>query len=93
MVVRPGWVATKMTTGLAPGPMATTPDAVAADVVTGLGQGATVVWSPAAAALHLRRPPSPARGRLAPDAGLRTTPAAAPSGPRQARRATMFSRR
>ncbi len=47
MVVRPGWVATRMTAGLDPGPFATTADAVAADVVAGLGTGAAVVWSPA----------------------------------------------
>jgi decaprenylphospho-beta-D-erythro-pentofuranosid-2-ulose 2-reductase len=48
MVVRPGWVATKMTAGLTPGPLATTPDAVATDVVKGMSQGATVIWSPPA---------------------------------------------
>jgi len=46
MIVRPGWVATAMTAGLTPGPLATTADAVAADVVTGMGRGAAVVWSP-----------------------------------------------
>jgi decaprenylphospho-beta-D-erythro-pentofuranosid-2-ulose 2-reductase len=48
MIVRPGFVATRMTSGMAPGPLATTADAVAADVVAGLGKGAAVVWSPAA---------------------------------------------
>ncbi|HXX90003.1 MAG TPA: SDR family NAD(P)-dependent oxidoreductase [Acidimicrobiales bacterium] len=47
MIVRPGWVATRMTAGREPGPMATTPDAVAADVVRGLERGAATVWSPA----------------------------------------------
>ncbi len=47
MIVRPGWVATAMTAGLTPAPFATTADAVAADVVTGMGRGADVVWSPA----------------------------------------------
>jgi decaprenylphospho-beta-D-erythro-pentofuranosid-2-ulose 2-reductase len=47
MVVRPGWVATRMTAGRAPAPFATTADAVAADVVRGLERGAEVVWSPA----------------------------------------------
>ncbi len=47
MIVRPGWVATAMTAGLTPAPFATTADAVAADVVTGLGRGSAVVWSPA----------------------------------------------
>jgi decaprenylphospho-beta-D-erythro-pentofuranosid-2-ulose 2-reductase len=46
MIVRPGWVATKMTAGRTPGPFATTADAVAADVVAGLGRSAPVVWSP-----------------------------------------------
>ena len=45
-VVRPGWVATRMTAGREPAPFATTPDAVAADVVAGLRKGAAVVWSP-----------------------------------------------
>jgi decaprenylphospho-beta-D-erythro-pentofuranosid-2-ulose 2-reductase len=47
MVVRPGWVATRMTAGMAPGPMATTAEAVATDVVTAMGKGTDVVWSPA----------------------------------------------
>jgi decaprenylphospho-beta-D-erythro-pentofuranosid-2-ulose 2-reductase len=47
MVVRPGWVATAMTEGRKPAPLATTPQAVAADVVKGLQRGSAVVWSPA----------------------------------------------
>lgn len=47
VIVRPGWVATRMTAGRDPAPFATTPDAVAADVVRGLESGASVVWSPA----------------------------------------------
>jgi decaprenylphospho-beta-D-erythro-pentofuranosid-2-ulose 2-reductase len=47
MVVRPGWVATRMTEGLDRAPFATTPDAVAADVVTGMERSTPVVWSPA----------------------------------------------
>lgn len=47
MVVRPGFVRTKMTAHLTDGPMATTVEAVAADVVAGLRQGAHTVWSPA----------------------------------------------
>jgi len=46
MIVRPGWVATRMTEGRDPAPFATTPDAVAADVVAGLERSASVVWSP-----------------------------------------------
>jgi decaprenylphospho-beta-D-erythro-pentofuranosid-2-ulose 2-reductase len=47
MVVRPGFVATKMTEGMDPGPFATTPERVAADIVAGLRRGAHTVWSPA----------------------------------------------
>lgn len=46
MIVRPGWVATRMTEGLEPGPMATTAVKVAEDVVRGLEKGSAVVWSP-----------------------------------------------
>jgi decaprenylphospho-beta-D-erythro-pentofuranosid-2-ulose 2-reductase len=46
MIVRPGWVATRMTAGRDPAPLATTPDAVAADVVAGMERAAPVVWSP-----------------------------------------------
>ncbi|MHB8328355.1 MAG: SDR family NAD(P)-dependent oxidoreductase [Acidimicrobiales bacterium] len=47
MIVRPGWVATRMTAGRTPAPFATTPDVVAADIVTGLRRGSAVGWSPA----------------------------------------------
>lgn len=46
MVVRPGFVHTKMTEGMEAAPFATTPDKVAADIVAGLSKGAVVVWSP-----------------------------------------------
>ncbi|MGD0321830.1 MAG: SDR family NAD(P)-dependent oxidoreductase [Acidimicrobiales bacterium] len=46
-IVRPGWVATRMTAGRPPAPMATTPEAVAADIIRGLERRADVVWSPA----------------------------------------------
>jgi decaprenylphospho-beta-D-erythro-pentofuranosid-2-ulose 2-reductase len=46
MVVRPGFVHSKMTEGRPAGPMATTPEAVARDIVRGLENGAEVVWSP-----------------------------------------------
>ncbi len=46
MVVRPGFVATRMTEGMEPAPFATTPEAVAADIVSGLRRGRTTVWSP-----------------------------------------------
>ena len=46
LVVRPGFVRTKMTEGLPPAPLATTPDAVAEEVVTALGRGAHTAWAP-----------------------------------------------
>jgi decaprenylphospho-beta-D-erythro-pentofuranosid-2-ulose 2-reductase len=47
MAIRPGFVRTAMTEGMPDGPMATTADAVAKDVVAGLRRGAHTVWSPA----------------------------------------------
>lgn len=47
MVVRPGFVRTSMTAHLPDGPMPTTPEAVADDIVSGLRRGAHTVWSPA----------------------------------------------
>jgi decaprenylphospho-beta-D-erythro-pentofuranosid-2-ulose 2-reductase len=46
MVVRPGFVKTKMTAGRDPVPFTTTPDAVAAEIVKGLARGAHTVWAP-----------------------------------------------
>ncbi|HAM03453.1 MAG TPA: decaprenylphospho-beta-D-erythro-pentofuranosid-2-ulose 2-reductase [Acidimicrobiaceae bacterium] len=46
VIVRPGWVATRLTEGRAPAPFATTPDAVARDVAAALERGTSVVWSP-----------------------------------------------
>jgi len=48
MVVRPGFVETKMTAGLPKAPLSTTPDAVADAIVAGLRRGAEIVWVPAA---------------------------------------------
>lgn len=50
LVVRPGFVRTKLTAHLKPppGPLATTPDAVADVVARGLERGARVVWAPPA---------------------------------------------
>ena len=62
MVVRPGFVTTKMTEGLDPAPLSTTPEAVAAAVVKGLKRGASTVWVPPPLRLvmavlrHLPRP-------------------------------------
>lgn len=47
MAVRPGFVRTSMTEHMEDGPMATTADAVAKDIVTGLRHGSHTVWSPA----------------------------------------------
>lgn len=46
MVVRPGFVHTKMTEGMEAAPLSTTPEAVAAEIVKGLGRGAHTVWAP-----------------------------------------------
>ncbi|HWM20866.1 MAG TPA: decaprenylphospho-beta-D-erythro-pentofuranosid-2-ulose 2-reductase [Ilumatobacteraceae bacterium] len=46
LVVRPGWVASSMTAGLDPAPMATTPEAVAAAVVKALRAGRRTIWVP-----------------------------------------------
>ena len=47
MVIRPGFVRTKMTEHMDDGPMATTAQAVAVDIVAGLRKGSHTVWSPA----------------------------------------------
>ena len=46
IIVRPGFVRTKMTAGLPDAPMATTPDAVADAVVKALRTGREIVWVP-----------------------------------------------
>lgn len=62
MVVRPSWVESKMTTGMAKGPMPTTPEAVAEGIVEGLRKDADMIWVPAqvryamSAVRHLPRP-------------------------------------
>ncbi|HEX2738282.1 MAG TPA: decaprenylphospho-beta-D-erythro-pentofuranosid-2-ulose 2-reductase [Acidimicrobiia bacterium] len=48
MIVRPGFVHTKMTKGLPAAPLSTTPEAVAHDIVRGLERGSEIVWSPPA---------------------------------------------
>ncbi|HET9075201.1 MAG TPA: SDR family NAD(P)-dependent oxidoreductase [Solirubrobacteraceae bacterium] len=48
LVVRPGFVRTKMTAGLDPAPLATTPEAVAEVTVRALGGRAHTVWAPGA---------------------------------------------
>jgi decaprenylphospho-beta-D-erythro-pentofuranosid-2-ulose 2-reductase len=46
MIVRPGFVHTKMTQGREPAPLSTTPDAVAAGIVNGLARRSHTVWVP-----------------------------------------------
>ena len=46
MIVRPGFVHSKMTDGLAAAPLATDPDHVAEAILTGLGRGSEIVWVP-----------------------------------------------
>ncbi len=62
LVVRPGFVRTRMTAGLDPAPFATTPEAVARAIVEGVRRGAHTVWVPPvlrfvmSALRHLPRP-------------------------------------
>jgi decaprenylphospho-beta-D-erythro-pentofuranosid-2-ulose 2-reductase len=46
MVVRPGFVRTKMTAGMDAAPFATTPEKVAEVIASGLATGKEVVWAP-----------------------------------------------
>jgi decaprenylphospho-beta-D-erythro-pentofuranosid-2-ulose 2-reductase len=46
MVVRPGFVHSKMTEGMEAAPFSTTPEAVADDIVAGITKGSATVWSP-----------------------------------------------
>jgi decaprenylphospho-beta-D-erythro-pentofuranosid-2-ulose 2-reductase len=46
MIVRPGFVHSKMTTGLKPAPLAATPEVVADAIVDGIAAGRTIVWVP-----------------------------------------------
>jgi decaprenylphospho-beta-D-erythro-pentofuranosid-2-ulose 2-reductase len=48
MIVRPGHVVTKMTAGMDPAPLATTPDAVAAAIAKGLDRGSETIYVPPA---------------------------------------------
>ena len=62
MIVRPGFVHTKMTEGLDAAPLSTTANAVAAAIVRGLERGSEVVWVPGtlryvmSALRHIPRP-------------------------------------
>ncbi|MEU3598286.1 decaprenylphospho-beta-D-erythro-pentofuranosid-2-ulose 2-reductase [Streptomyces sp. NPDC006798] len=67
MVVRPGFVRTRMTSGLPDVPLATTPEAVALAVEQGLRRGSDVVWVPGALRMvmaALRHVPRPLFRRL-----------------------------
>lgn len=48
LVVRPGFVRSKMTEGLAEAPLSTTPEAVAEAIVSGVRKGRHTVWVPGA---------------------------------------------
>ncbi|GAA2321796.1 decaprenylphospho-beta-D-erythro-pentofuranosid-2-ulose 2-reductase [Streptomyces kunmingensis] len=67
MIVRPGFVRSKMTAGLAEAPMATTPEAVALAVETGLRRRSETVWVPGTLRMvmsALRHVPRPLFRRL-----------------------------
>ena len=67
MVVRPGFVHTKMTAGLDDAPLSTTPEAVASAIVKGLARGDHTVWAPGplrAVMSALRHVPRPIFRRL-----------------------------
>ena len=67
LVVRPGFVKTRMTEGLDAAPLATTPEAVAERVADGLRSGAHTVWAPRAmqgVMVILRHLPRPIFKRL-----------------------------
>jgi decaprenylphospho-beta-D-erythro-pentofuranosid-2-ulose 2-reductase len=67
LVVRPGFVRSKMTEGLSDAPLATTPEAVAEAIVTGVRKGRHTVWVPGAmrwVMSGLRHTPRPLFRRL-----------------------------
>ena len=67
VVVRPGFVHTRMTEGLDPAPLSTTPEAVADAIVEGLRAGKRTVWVPPALRFvmsALRHLPAPIFRRL-----------------------------
>lgn len=67
LLVRPGFVVGRMTAGMAPAPLSTTPAAVADAVVSALRDGRAVVWVPGSLrwlALVLRCLPRPVWRRL-----------------------------
>jgi decaprenylphospho-beta-D-erythro-pentofuranosid-2-ulose 2-reductase len=67
LVIRPGFVATRMTAGLKPGPLSTSPQVVADATVTALNGRRRTVWVPAALRYMfavLRHLPGPVYRRL-----------------------------
>ncbi|RBY80049.1 decaprenylphospho-beta-D-erythro-pentofuranosid-2-ulose 2-reductase [Blastococcus sp. TF02-09] len=67
LVVRPGFVRSKMTEGLPEAPLSTTPEAVAEAIVTGVRKGRHTVWVPGAmrwVMSGLRHTPRPVFRRL-----------------------------
>jgi len=62
VIVRPGFVHSKMTAGMDPAPLSTTPDAVAESIARALASGREIVWVPSPLRLlmtvfrHLPRP-------------------------------------
>jgi decaprenylphospho-beta-D-erythro-pentofuranosid-2-ulose 2-reductase len=62
MIVRPGFVTTKMTAHMGKKPMATDAESVADVIISGLGKGSEIVWAPAKLRIifsvlrHLPRP-------------------------------------
>jgi decaprenylphospho-beta-D-erythro-pentofuranosid-2-ulose 2-reductase len=67
LLVRPGFVIGRMTQGMDPAPLATTPTAVGTAVAGGLGRNAAVVWVPPqlrVLAVMLRLVPQPVWRRL-----------------------------
>ena len=77
MIVRPGFVHTKMTDGMDAAPLSTTPEAVADAIVHGLARGRETVWVPAPVALRdVGAAPRAAPGvPQAPDLSQRSRPA------------------
>ena len=67
MVVRPGFVRTKMTAGMEAAPLSTTPEAVADAIARGIARGRETVWVPSSlryAMSALRHVPRPVFRRL-----------------------------
>jgi len=67
LIVRPGFVRTKMTDGLKPAPLAVGPDAVATAIIDGVAEGHEIVWVPPAlrgVMVVLRHLPRPIFRRL-----------------------------